>query len=216
MSPHITAVVFISAACIDVVLGAGAAAQSMYKTVGPDGKVTFSDRPAIESASRLSVLRSNNLVPVKAPGDKGEPRVTPLPRPAATPSGAPMTPQIEKTMANVMARAEFARHFYPICNTTQVAARAFTQAASGWKERNLAAIEHQRKLLMQVVSPAKRAEIQESVAAQIKADTAKVTARPAQERAHWCQEAIASMSDPATDINEPAMMAVAIVPYKIR
>lgn len=209
-----TLITFLAGLSLSAAAGPGLGGRAMYKTVGADGKVTFSDRPAIESAAELSVLRSNTLVPIKAavtPAGSGSAAV----KPAVAATGT-MTPQIEKTVADVMVRAEFPRRVYPLCNTSQAAARAFTQAASGWKERNLAATDHQRRILMQVVSPAKRDEIEGQVAQHLSAEVARVSARPAAERARWCAEAVATLANPGSDIDEPAMMGVAIVPYKAR
>ncbi|PWF39132.1 tetratricopeptide repeat protein [Massilia glaciei] len=38
----------------------GVSAQRMYKSVGPDGKVTFSDIPPIETASKITVIRKGS------------------------------------------------------------------------------------------------------------------------------------------------------------
>lgn len=196
---------------------AGASAQQMYKTVGPDGKVTFSDRPKLESAAQLSVMKSYTLRPVKPVGEPAATAESAGSRPPAirAPEGTGvMTPQIEAAMLDVMAQAEFSRRYYPFCNATQASARAFNLAGSGWKERNFLALEQQRKLLMQVVSPAKRAELQSKLTAMMSEETAKVSARSPDERAQWCKEAIAMMNNVEADISQPEMMAVAIKPYK--
>ncbi len=196
---------------------AGTSAQQMYKTVGEDGRVTFSDRPRLEAAAKLSVMRSYTLRPMKNPGEQAPSETAPAaPRPEGTASEPVTTvgPQVESAIMNVMAQAEFARRFYHFCNTTQSGARAFNQAAGGWKQRNAAAVEQQRKLLMLVVSPSKRAEIEEKVAAILTEETGKVSARTPEARAQWCTEAIAEMSSERSDIKQPEMMAVVIKPYK--
>lgn len=195
---------------------AGASAQQMYKTVGEDGKVTFSDRPKLESAAKLSVMRSYTLRPMKTPGE-AEPTAEPGPavRPVATPLvQAALAPQVETAVMAVMTQAEFSRRFYPFCNTTQASARTFTQAASAWKKRNADAVDQQRKLLMQVVSPARRTEMQDKVAASLAEEAARIGALPAPERAKWCAAAVAEMASESSDINQPEMMAVVIKAYK--
>lgn len=194
-----------------------ASAQQMYKTVGADGRVTFSDRPKIESAAKLSVMKSYTLRPVNTGTDAGP--VTAEATPASTPTVVAANevvvgPQVETAMVNVMVQSEFARRSYPFCNGTQASARAFTRAAGSWKQRNLLAVEHQRKLLMQVVSPVKRTELQDKVAAVLNEELAKVTARSPQERIQWCGEAVAHMASERSDVNQPEMMAVVIKPYK--
>ncbi|QYF95458.1 DUF4124 domain-containing protein [Massilia sp. PAMC28688] len=189
----------------------GVQAQQMYKTVGPDGKVTFSDRPALESAAKLSVMRSNTLRPVNTPGAPAEAAPAPLPAPAVASGPAPeITPQVEAAIMAVMAQAEFPRRFYPFCNSTEASARAFNQAANGWKARNMDAVEHQRRLLMQVVTPVKRAEMQAKVAALVNGEVAKVGNLTVPERQKWCAEAIVELRGDSSTISQPDMMAVAI------
>lgn len=189
---------------------AGAAGQQMYKTVGADGKVTFSDRPALESAAKLSVMRSNTLRPVKVAGEEAAPAAAAAPagpRPL-TPATVEVPPQVEGAMVSVMAQAEFGRRFYRFCNDTPEQGRAFTRAAAGWKERNIAAVEQQRKLLVQVVTPAQRTEIHTKVNTLLANEHARVSGKPAPERAQWCSGAIAEMSNEAADVNQPEMMAL--------
>jgi len=44
-----------------------ATAQQLYKVGGPDGKITFSDKPQITEKSKLSVMRANSIQPVEPP-----------------------------------------------------------------------------------------------------------------------------------------------------
>jgi hypothetical protein len=195
----------------------GAAGQQMYKTVGSDGKVTFSDRPALESAAKLSVMRSNTLRPVKTEPDKpAAPAAAAASRTEEVAPAPEITPQIENAIMAVMTQAEFPRRFYPFCNSTEASARAFNQAGSSWKTRNLEAIEHQRRLLMQVVTPNKRSEMQARVAASINEEMAKVGSQPAPARTKWCAGAVAEMNSEASNIKQPEMMAVVIPSPKRR
>lgn len=201
-----TAILFLGLAA-----AAGVSGQQMYKTVGADGKVTFSDRPALETAAQLSVMRSNTLRPVKVAPQEAVPAAAAArpagPRPVA-PATVAVSPQVEGAMVSVMAQAEFGRRFYRFCNDTPEQGRAFSKAASGWKERNTAAVEQQRKLLMQVVTPAQRTEIHAKVNTLLADEQAKVSGKPAPERAQWCSGAIAEMSNDAADVKQPEMMAL--------
>lgn len=202
---------------VSIVGCADAAAQQMYKTVGADGKVTFSDRPALESAAKLSVMRSNTLRPVKTEPDTAAAPSATLSLPPEVSAPAPaITPQIETAIMAVMAQSEFPRRFYPFCNSTEASARAFNQAANGWKARNVEPVEQQRRLLMQVVTPNRRAEMQAKVAASISEEMAKVGSQPAAERAKWCAGAIADMRSEASNVRQPEMMAVVIPSRKRR
>ena len=195
---------------------AGTTAQQMYKTVGADGKITFSDRPKIESAVQVSEMRGNTMRASKMLGSvkPPEPARAAAPAPSSSAEATDITPEVEAAIMDVMAKAEFSRRFYPLCNSNHASARAFNQAASGWKARNAAAVEQQRKLLMLAIAPGTRAEIESRVTAALNEEMAKVSARTGDERAKWCNGAIAGMANPALDIQEPEMMAIAVKAYK--
>ncbi|TFW22576.1 DUF4124 domain-containing protein [Massilia arenosa] len=56
---------------------AGVAAAQVYKSVGPDGKVTYSDRPPLEASAKVEVLRAGVAMPAPAtpilPAQKAKP-----------------------------------------------------------------------------------------------------------------------------------------------
>lgn len=201
-------------------------AQQMYKVVGPDGKVTFSDRPALQSSSNVSVMRSYTLRPL---GEKRTPAeiaaeaasgkkssTAPSGTTGALPAVPILTPEVEDAIVAVKGQVEFARHFYNFCNTSVTAAGAFNAAASGWKKRNATAVEQQHRLLTEVVSPSKRDELQHKVTMLLAEESAKVAARNPKDREAWCSGAIAELNSGKLDINQPAMMAVPIVTYRAK
>ncbi len=197
----------------------GAGAQQMYKTVGPDGKVTFSDRPAFKEAKKVSVMHSYTLRPYGTTPPPAEPSAeTPrkvVAAPAAAVVASPvLTQEVEDAMVTVMGQVEFGRRFYNFCNSTVAGAKAFNAALHGWKKRNAASVEHQKRLLMEVVSPAKRDELLDKTAAMLGEESAKVSARNPKERQVWCAGAIAELESGKADIAQPAMMAVPIVQYR--
>jgi hypothetical protein len=197
------------------VAASGALAQQMYKSVGPDGKVTFSDRPAYEKAKKLSVMRSYILRPVE--------EFKPMPDPSATPAktgpvinpNATVTPEVEDVMVNVMGLTEFGRKYLPLCSFTPAGAKAFSNATSQWRKRNVDYIEHQKRLLMEVVSPNKRAELQERAAVYVE-DLGKSVPQTVAERKEWCAGTIAEFESGHSDLNKPVMLAVPITKYKAK
>jgi hypothetical protein len=201
----------------------GAMAQQMFKVVGPDGKVTFSDRPALHTPGKVSVMQSYTLRPYVSQRSAAEAAAAAavkkaaaeVPAAAGMPVAAPaITPEVEDAIVTVMGQVEFARRFYNFCNSTPAGAKAFNTATNAWKQRNAAAIAHQNRLVMESVSPAKRDELQGKVAALLTEEGAKVAARNPKERQAWCAGAIAELESGKADILQPAMMALPIVPYR--
>lgn len=194
-----------------------ALAQQMYKVIGPDGKVTFSDRPPVQPTGKVSVMRSSTLRPYVAPPTAAElaaaaaPRkAAPVERPAAVPLAVALTPEVEEAMLAVMGQVEYTRRFYGFCS------KPFSVAARAWKQRNAAPITHQNRLLMEVVSPGKRDELLGKVSAMLADESGKMATRTPKERQAWCADAVAELDSGKSDIVQPAMMAMPIVPYRAK
>ncbi len=204
-----------------------ALAQQLFKVVGPDGKVTFSDKPPLQKAGKVSVMHSYTLRPYVTPQSPAELAAAAAAKKAAAaevalagpgvPRPAPvLTQEVEDAIVTVMGQVEFSRRFYNFCNTSLSGAKAFSQAARTWKERNAAPIGHQNRLLMEVVSPSKRDELLGKVATLLDEESGKIAARSPKERQAWCAGAVAELNSGKADIVQPAMMAVPIVPYRAK
>ena len=193
-----------------------AAAQQMYKTVGPDGKVTFTDRPALDSSVKMSVMKSYVLRPVSPPARKAEAGRRPGDVPSALSAPMEVTSEIEEAMISVMGLAEFGRRFESFCDDTPEDAKAFTTANYEWKKRNAQAIEQQKRVLTEVVSPSKRAGLVDRQQALMSVEMGKVAARSPAARKEWCGGVVAELNSGRSDIDTPAMMAVPIVRYRAR
>ena len=206
----------------------GAMAQQMFKVVGPDGKVTFSDRPALQSPGKISVMHSYTLRPYVtqhtpaevAAAETAKKAAAAMPAVPAEPGAAPvapvLTPEVEDAVVTVMGQVEFARRFYNFCNSSLDGAKAFSSATHAWKKRNAGPIQHQNRLLMEVVSPSKRDELQGKVTAMLTEEGAKVAARNPKERQSWCAGVVAELNSGKADIVQPAMMAVPIIAYRAK
>jgi hypothetical protein len=127
-----------------------------------------------------------------------------------------LTPDIEEAMVTVMGLADFGLRFESFCNASPALAKSFIGANNDWKKRNAAAIDHQKRLLSVVVSPAKRAQLLELQKQSTGDEVAKLKPHSAAERKTWCEGVIAELNSGRSDVNKPAMMAVPIVPYRAK
>jgi hypothetical protein len=199
--------------------------QQMYKVVGADGKITFSDRPALHKEAKVSVMQSYTLRPYVTAQTAAEMAAAATARRAAAAKSAASAPgtveeapvltqEVSDAVVTVMGQVEFARRFYNSCNGNLAGAKAFSTAARAWKERNAAAIAHQNRLIMEVVSPSKRDELQEKVAGMLEQENRKVVSQNPKERQAWCAGVVAELNSGKADIVQPAMMAVPIITYR--
>ena len=209
----------------NTVAASGALAQQMYKVIGPDGKVTFSDRPVLNTPGKVSVMHSYTLRPYVtqrtpaelAAAEAAKKAAAAIPLVAGAAPVAPvLTPEVEDALVTVMGQVEFARRFYNFCNGSVAGAKAFNEATHAWKQRNAGPIGQQNRLLMEVVSPNKRDELLGKVAVMLAGESANVAALSPKERQAWCAGAVAELNSGKAEIVQPAMMAVPIVAYRAK
>lgn len=204
----------------------GVDAQQLYKSVGPDGKVTFSDRQP-GGSGKISVMKSNILRPMEqdplqaskliAPSKPAASANVPArPQEEAAAPHAPSTPELEEAVSAVMLLSEVAKKFEPICSPTPKAAKQYSVAANGWKKRNANFIEQQNRILMEVIDPIKRAAMQNKVAARVDESLLQVTRLDTQWRSKWCDRAVMEMTSSGNDVANNASIAVPLITYKFK
>lgn len=186
----------------------------MYKTVGPDGKITFTDRPDVQASAKLSVMKSYTLHAVPPPVRQTEAPAKPAPVDPVAAEPVPVSPEVEDAMLMVMGMAEFGGRFERFCDATPADVKAFSGANYEWKKRNAQAIEQQKRLLTEVVSPFKRAQLLDKHQALVSGEVGKAAARTPAARKEWCDGIVAELNSGRSDIDKPAMMAVPIVQYR--
>ena len=196
----------------------GALAQQMYKVVDAAGKVTFSDRPQADEKAKMSVMQSYTLRPVKEPKPlEDKAALTKSRRSAGPTEPVPVVPaEVEDLMVTIMGLSAFGGRFEIFCSDTDVDGRAFSAATLAWKQRNMLAVEQQKKLLMLVLSPAKRAELLGREEKLLAEEIAKVSGRTAPARKEWCDGVVAELNSGRSDINHPGMMAIPITAYRAK
>ncbi len=197
---------------IGCLLASGALAQQMYKVVGPDGKVTYSDRPQYEKANKLSVMRSYTLRPVEQPAPAA-------PKTGATgvaiDPNATITADVEEAMVNIMNMNQIAVQHLHMCSGPGGQGGNYAAATSNWRKRNAPYIEQQKRLLMEVMSPVKRAEMNDRSQAAVTEMSRAIPPTP-QGRKAWCDGAVAELDSKRADINKPAMLSIPITTYKAK
>ena len=188
-------------------------AQELYKSVGPDGKVTFSDRPLNVDKSKVSVMRANVLRPIEV----APPPTILAPTPKrATPQVAiaPLADELEQALLGVMLAAETTSKLEPICGQNPLLAKEYNIAANAWRQRNATFLDQQKRILAESVAPTKRAQMQTVVSG--KTDTAfgEVSALSAAGRVKWCRQAIFDMASGAKDVANNAELALPLITSK--
>jgi hypothetical protein len=182
--------------------GLGVAQSQLYKIVGPDGKVTFSDKPPADASAKISVMKSNVLRPIEAT------TLPSFPSPAsAKPVASGTSAELDQALLVVMGMVEITRKVEPMCSTSApISAKRLALGIRNWNQRNATFIEQQKRILMEVVTPAKRAALQARLAAKTEQAVVELQSLSPEGRVKWCERLVANLSSDENDIaNVPAV-----------
>lgn len=143
----------VSATCIAALLAGGAAAPALaqtYRSVGPDGKITFSDRkptdPTQQTRQLGQKLTAPLLPPAPEPFDLRPASKAPAPRalagegqvPPVDIGGHPFPPGLPEAILDVLVHQFFVQSLVETCSRTRPAfAERYQAAVRNWRDRNV-------------------------------------------------------------------------------
>lgn len=195
----------------------GAVAQQMYKSVGPDGKVTYSDRPPDTASAKLSVMKAYAMHPVDtlpatlsnvaASAVKADPGSLRSGKSAKAGGARTVPEEVEKAVTGVMVLADLLRRSEELCvSTLPTSTKRYGGVYGKWKDRNATFLDKQHRILMEVISPARRASIQQAVGAVNDHSLTQIRAASTAARVTWCNKGFEDMDAGRQDIaNNPAL-----------
>jgi len=158
------------ALCAALVLGALAAdaqAQRIYKRIGPDGTVTFTDEPPPGQARQSAPPRS----PGKPP---------PMP---------PIAPALEKSVLVLMGYESIVTEFQEACLATlSTSFEKYDGAAQRWRERHSEVLVHYLAVLKDFYTPAEQEGLRSGARNRTRDMMASFYSAPAAAKARWCDE----------------------------
>jgi hypothetical protein len=195
--------------------GLAVAQSQLYKIVGPDGKVTFSDKPPADANGKISVLKSNVLRPIEgttlpsfpSPSSLASAKSATASSVAASAPGYATSAELDQALLVVMGMVEITRKVEPMCSTAAPAsAKRLALGIRNWGQRNATFIEQQKRILMEVITPAKRAGLQARLASKTEQAVVELNSLSPEGRVKWCERLIANLSSDENDIaNVPAV-----------
>lgn len=165
-------------------LACGVGAQQVYRIVGPDGRILFSDQPPPDREA-LPLRRGSASLP--APGSTaavaaaGVPPHTPLPEP-------PGMDALRQALAALTHAEQVVTSAVDLCSVARPALAA-SYGASGqrWRERHAPLLARRDTILQQGLAPRQRAEVVDAA----RADTRRVMEPTLQadsaRRGAWCE-----------------------------
>lgn len=170
------------ALCAALVLGALAAdvqAQRIYKRIGPDGAVTFTDEPP--------------------PGQARQPAPSRAPR--KTQSLPPIDPALEKSVLVLMGYESIVTEFQEACLATlSTAFEKYDGAAQKWKERHSAVLARYFVVLNDFYTPAEQEGLRSGARNRTRDMMASFHSAPAGAKARWCDANADAINSGSVDL----------------
>lgn len=168
-------------------------AAPLYKVVGPDGKVSFTDQPPVSASAQVQAVKApvNQAKVVDIDGD---------------PLAASAAVYAKQTI--VESGTRFCMLYAPSTAHNAVVAR------DAWRARNSAVTDKKNKVLASLMSPAERAKFGEQSERQNEDILEKMRAAPQAEKLKWCQNVPASFASPELDVSRNAILVRTIMQFK--
>lgn len=187
-------------------------AQTVYKTVGPDGKVTFSDEPPGEG--KTTALEGYRPPLVKTLEKKPAERAAEMSRQAlerheakraqgpATPAPAPAAPDpaLGQAIIGVLAFEDLVQQTEKLCiSTLPTSLKKYGAAADGWRQRNAAILQQARAVMANALSAEQRRSLEKVVEEKSTQQMTEVVRASTPARIKWCDRSAEEINQGVLD-----------------
>ena len=199
-----------------------APAQTIYRVVGPDGKVTFTDRPP-GNAEAAQQQQTAKPAPASEPRPMPQPaasatepatakkanaaKATPADRPAAAPAEPkPVDEALLRALVAVLFQETLVRKSEELCiSTLPTSMKRYGDAADGWRQRNAVWLDKAQKQML-TLGP----EFQRVVKTRVDDDISKllkpVNDASMHQRIKWCDQTAQDLPKGTLDLGGKSMV----------
>jgi hypothetical protein len=197
-----------------------AGAGPVYKIVGPDGKVTFSDKPPVEATSAAyqvvggrsgAEAIASSGSPANAAGAElraasgTEPKAA---APADTPIRSAPSVAIEGAIRGVLGIEDIVKRTEAVCiDTLPTSSEQYGAATKAWQSRNGAVVARARELLASEFDAGEQSAVAAGLRAKNDGMFAAVQAASTAARVSWCDESFATMNGGTMDVHDNLRLA---------
>jgi hypothetical protein len=214
----------------------GTFAQPVYKTIGPDGKTVYSDKPPDSANTKTTVInapvqpsqtsattdaaRRPPDAPVAATGITARKATAKkAQRPEAPRNEAPaelaLDPAVDKAMVGVMGMEDLVRQTEDLClRTLPTSFKRYNTAAANWKQRNAAVVAQQRRVLSEAFDASKRQLIEAAVKAGNQKNLAPILNAPTFSKIKWCDQSSDEINSGVMDVHNKPNLASPLLNYR--
>jgi hypothetical protein len=221
---------------VAIIAVSGFAAQGVYKSVGPDGKITFSDQPPADSKSKSTVhsappARQQAALepsPPRAAGIEETPgTLAPTTRgakkasrtPAATKEAAatesPIDATLLKALHTVAGHKLLVQHMRDTCIQTRPTAMGkYADAADHWAQRTGAIMAQQQWVMGDLLNASQRQKFGEAVKTSIDKLTNPYAAAAPAALFKWCDHSVAEINSGVMDLHNRQEVSAPLTGYR--
>jgi hypothetical protein len=217
-----------------------AQAAPVYKIVGPDGKITFSDKPPAQADSgSYQVVRgqqSSQAAPAESAAPVSAAGATPAdanaaPKQASRPSSSATqiasvevestdifvaeapSPAVEGAVIGVLGIEDIVRRTEAACvEVLPTSFSTYAAAVAAWDGRNGALVARARQTLERDFDPSARQVIEVGIRSRNDALFTPVVAAAAAVRIGWCDQSFAAMGEGAMDVHGNPKLSLPLSP----
>jgi hypothetical protein len=203
-------------------------AQAIYKTIGPDGKVIYSDKPPTGAASTTSTLtrpavpsspkpaadaRASNKPPVVGASAQSSPSRGPAD--AGARDEARIDPVLERALVRVMGNEDLLSRTEEVCQRTlPTSFKKYNAAATSWKQRNAAVLAQYRQVMSEGVTESQRQLIEARVKSINDPNMAIVANAPVASRITWCDKSFEEIRSGKIDLHDAPDVSGPLMNYR--
>ncbi|MDO8328960.1 MAG: hypothetical protein Q7T36_00635 [Fluviicoccus sp.] len=209
-----------------------ALAQPVYKIIGKDGKIIFSDSPPTEVGADFTVMGESNQSSKATESAKKEHtqigssqvhdslRVDAKKTQAAAPiSKTPSKPvvdvELERALNGIIIMEDLVQQTESLClNALPSSFNRYNTAAVNWRNRNAAIITLQRKISSQVYDASMRRKLEAAVKLRNAKDLAPVVSADTWSKIKWCDKAFDEVNSGKMDVHNAPKLSVPVMNYR--
>jgi hypothetical protein len=187
----------------------------VYKQVGPDGRVTFTDKPPPEEPAAAARASPAPATP-SAPAAASAPHSKATAKKAASepaPVRAVLDPAVDKGLSVLMGYQSLVSEYLDLCLTTlPTSFKRYDSAAQTWKTRHAAVLARYPVVLQDNYTAAEQVVIRREIQEKTRAMMAPIAAADMGRRIKWCDDNAMQLQTGKMDL--PRSHVDALMNYK--
>lgn len=192
-------------------------AQGVYKTIGPDGKVVYSDQPPATPGTKVDVIRTPaaskpspaTAAQAAASTPVGEPwpgrttdakKAVAVGRTSPEPAAARPDPALAGAVYGVLGLKDLVSRTLDLCAATlPTSFKRYGDASAAWAQRNAEITSKAQSAYTGSLDATERSTIDAAIRAKNDSALSQVTAAPTASRIRWCDQSVDAINGGAMD-----------------